>query len=112
MVFMLHEAQGKLRKLALPYHGLYCVLDLTSTGATLRPVDQPTHEPILVNLDRITKCSSELPDISWLGPRSRRQRRRRLRSRQLTVRESLPSGVDQKETYATRGCVKQRRREL
>ena len=66
MVFMHHEAQGKLRKLVLPHHGPYSVLDLTSTGATPRPVDQPTHEPILVNLDRITKCSSDLPDVSHL----------------------------------------------
>ena len=74
MVFMPHEAQGKQRKLALPHHGPYRILDLTSTGATVRPVDQPDQKPILVNLDRVSKCPSDLPDVSWLGPRSRRRR--------------------------------------
>ena len=113
MVFMPHETQGKQRKLALPHHGPYRILELTSTGATLRPVDQPEQEPILVNLDRISKCSSELPDVSWLGPQSQRRRGRPRRPRkQGTVGEHLPEGDDQVETRVTRGRVKKRRRVL
>ena len=113
MVFMPHETQGKQRKLALPHHGPYRILELTSTGATLRPVDQPEQEPILVNLDSVSKCSSNLPDVSWLGPRSRRRRGRPRRPRkQGTVGEHLPEGDDQVETRVTRGRVKKRRRVL
>ena len=67
MVYMPYEDSGKLRKLALPYHGPYRVLDITTNGVSVRPVDHPDQEPIRVNLDRVTKCPDELPDISWLG---------------------------------------------
>ncbi len=78
MVFMPQETQGKLRKLALPYHGPYRIIELTPNGATVRPVDKPTMEPILVNLDRVTLCYTELPGVSWLGPRATRSYRKTL----------------------------------
>ena len=77
MVFMPHETQGKNRKLALPHHGPYRVIESTPSVATLKPVDRPNAESIKVNLDRITRCPSELPDVTWLGPRARRTRKRR-----------------------------------
>ena len=49
MVFMPHETQGKRRKLALPYHGPYRVLELTPNIVTVRPVDQPDEQAIVVN---------------------------------------------------------------
>ena len=73
MVLMPQEQTGKNRKLALPYHGPYRVLEALPCGLKLRPVDQPTAQPILVNLDRVTRCSPELPDVSWLGKRSRQR---------------------------------------
>ena len=71
MVYMPHEDTGKLRKLALPHHGPYRVLDVLPNGLSLRPVDHPEEAPILVNQDRVTKCSAELPDVSWLGKKRR-----------------------------------------
>lgn len=31
------------------------------------PVDKPYNPPILVNLDRMTRCHNELPNDAWLG---------------------------------------------
>ena len=66
------DTTGKQRKLALPYHGPYRVV-VTDNNVSIRPVDKPNESPILVNVDRVTKCSDALPDISWLGPRSQRK---------------------------------------
>ena len=77
MVFMPQETKGKARKLALPPHGPYRILEITPTGASIRPVDCPDERPILVNLDRVTRCPDELPNVTWLGPRSWRKRRKR-----------------------------------
>ena len=44
-------------------------------GVSVRPVDQPQDEPILVNVDRVTPCPDELTDTSWLGSRKRRTRK-------------------------------------
>lgn len=85
MVFMPHETQGKQRKLALPHHGPYRVLEMTPNCATVKPVDHPEAESIHVNLDRLSKCPDELPDITWLGPRSRRTRRKRTRARKKVM---------------------------
>lgn len=75
MIYMPHEASGKQRKLALPYHGPYRVLDVTPSGVSVRPVDRPKDEPILVNLERVTKCPEVLLDVWWLGPRRKRKQR-------------------------------------
>ena len=72
MVLMPHEQTGKNRKLALPYHGPYRVLEALPHGLHLRPVDKLTSPPILVNLDRVTWCPADLPDISWLGKKTKR----------------------------------------
>ena len=111
MVFMPHEAQGKQRKLALPHHGPYRILDLSSTVATLKSVDRPDQDPIRVNLDCVSKCSSDLPDVSWLGPQARRRRRRKPRQSGKQAGERLPE-TDQDGTRVTRGRVKKRRRVL
>lgn len=85
MVFMPSEVKGKKRKLALPHQGPYRILDITTTGASVRPVDCPKQQPIFVNLSRVTKCPKELPDTSWRG----KQRTYRRRSR--TVTSTTPS---------------------
>ena len=59
MVFMTHETQGKQQKLALPYCGPYQVLELTLNIVTVRPVDQPDEQAIVVNQDQVTKCPPE-----------------------------------------------------
>ena len=75
MVYMPHEDTGKLRKLALPHHGPYRVLEVLPNGLSLRPVDRPEEQPILVNRDRVTKCPTELPDVSWLGKKKRKSQK-------------------------------------
>ena len=87
MVYMPHEDTGKLRKLALPYHGPYRVLELKTNGVVIRPVDKPQEPTILVNIDRVTHCPVELPDVSWLGKRKRaRRRKRRIEKDENSVR--------------------------
>ncbi len=72
MVFMPQVAKSKERKLALPYHGPFRVVNVTYNDLSVYPVDHPTEEPILVSMDRVTSCPEELPDVSWLGTRQRR----------------------------------------
>lgn len=75
MVYMPQEATAKDRKLALPFHGPYRIMEVRSNCLLVRPVDQPGGEPILVSMDRVVGCSDELPDISWLGKKKRRPRK-------------------------------------
>ena len=71
MVFVPQETKWKACKLALPHHEPYHILEITPIGASIRPVDCPDERPILVNLDRVTRCLDELPNVTWLGLRSR-----------------------------------------
>ena len=77
MVFMPQEAQGKGRKLALPYHGPYRILEVRSNCLLVRPVDHPNDQPILASMDRVVGCPNELGDESWLGPRQKWHRQQR-----------------------------------
>jgi len=77
MVYMPHEATGKDRKLPLPYHGPYRIIDVQSNCLLLRPVDKPDEQPILVNMDRVTPCPQEVPD---LGPTTHQKRHRHIYS--------------------------------
>ena len=65
MVYMPHS---KIDKLFLPYH--YRIVDVFENNLSVRRVDRPNEKPILVNMDCVTTCPSELPDLSWLGPQS------------------------------------------
>ena len=80
MVYMPHKTSGKQRKLALPYHGPYRILDVSSNGISVRLVDHPEQEPIRVNIDQVTKCPTELLDVSWLGNTRKRPTRKRNRA--------------------------------
>lgn len=84
MVFMPQETSGKDRKLALPYHGPYRVVEVRSNCLLVRPVDRPSEEPILVSMARVVQCSDELPDESWLGKKDSRNRRQKRKSRRRT----------------------------
>ena len=66
MVFMPHDTSGKDCKLVLSYHGPYRIMDMHSNCISVKPVDKPDDESILVNLDRILPCPAEVPDSSWL----------------------------------------------
>ena len=78
MVFMPHS---KVDKLALPYHGPYCIVDVFGNTLSLRPVDHPGEKLILVNMNHVTLCPSELRDSSWLGPTAGAQKRKRAETR-------------------------------
>ena len=67
MVYIPHEISSKDQKLSLPYHGPYRITDIRGNCVSVKPVDKPNKEPILVNMDRITPCPMEVPDCSWLG---------------------------------------------
>ena len=43
--------------------------DLYENTLSVRPVDHLNKKPILVNIDRVTLCPSELSDSSWLRAR-------------------------------------------
>ena len=77
MVYMPQEAQGKNRKLALPYHGPYRILEVQTNCLLVRPVDKPSMQAILVSMDRVTRCPKELPNTSWLGPRPKGMKNRK-----------------------------------
>ena len=82
MVYKPSEDKGKKRKLALPYHGPYRILEVRSNCVLVRPVDRPESEPILVSMDRVVRCHEELPDVSWLGPRDKRKRKKKARKKE------------------------------
>jgi len=70
MVFMPQDVSGKNRKLELPYHGPYRVSEVRP-NCVVRQVDKPDEEPVLVSMDRVVRCSDQLPDTSWLGKKTR-----------------------------------------
>ena len=76
MVFMPQEAAAKDRKLALPYHGPYRVLEVLPNCLRVRLVNHPSDKPILVSKDRVVACADELPDTTWTGKRKRKRRPR------------------------------------
>lgn len=75
--------QGKNRKMTLPYHDPYRIVDVQSNCLLLRLVDMPNAEPLLVNMNRAVRCADELLDESWLGPRRKRVDEKRTNSAQL-----------------------------
>ena len=99
MVYMSQEAQGKMRKLSLPYHGPFSILEVLSNCLLLTPVDRPNDQPILVSRDRVTSCPNELPDVPWLGPHlKRRDVRSEERDQQhqsnLVATQNIPTTFD------------------
>ena len=64
MVYMPSEDKGKKSKLALPYRGPYRIVEVRTNTFLVRPVDVPAATPILVSMDRVTRCAEELPDES------------------------------------------------
>ena len=70
MVYMPHDDQWKNRKLALPYHGPFRILEVLPNCLVIKP-DEPA---IKVNMDRVMQCPRELPDVSWLGHKQRKRR--------------------------------------
>ena len=61
-LFMPAAESGKAHKFARQFHGPYQILEVTTNDAKIRPVGKPQGEPILVTLDQLRKCPSEVTD--------------------------------------------------
>lgn len=64
---------GECRKLARPFHGPYWVLEVGTNTASIVHIDWPNDEPILVALDRLRRCPTELGDEFWPDKRWRKR---------------------------------------
>ena len=62
-LFKRTEKAGEARNFALPFHGPFRVLELSSSTATcsIRRLDKP-QEPILVALERLQQCPDQIAD--------------------------------------------------
>ena len=56
------EKTGEARKLARLFHGPYRVIQLDKNTATIRHVDRPEKDPLLVSIDRLRCCPTESSD--------------------------------------------------
>ena len=76
-VFLFKPADktGHLRKFARPYHGPFRVMEMDSNTARIRRVDRPEEDTILVALDRLRYCPTEVSDTFW-PPSKRRSKKR------------------------------------
>ncbi len=85
MVYMPAEDRGKRRKLALPYHGPYRILEVRPNTLLVQPVDHVDLKPILVSMDQVMRCSDELsPGLDLVGRKGRRQSLQKRRARRGT----------------------------
>ena len=66
IVYMPQEVEGKMKKLAWPYHVLIQVVEVRPNCFLVLPVVLPSNEPILVSIDHVVECSDKIPDGSWL----------------------------------------------
>ena len=66
-VFLFKPADktGPLRKFARPYHGPFRVVEMDVNTAKIRRVDRLEDDDILVAVDHLRHCPSEVPDAFW-----------------------------------------------
>ena len=105
MAYMPHDDQGKNRKLALPYHGPFRILEVLPNCLVIKPVDRPDEPAIKVNMDRVTQCPRELPDVSWLGHKQRKRRGAKKEKQPQTKETNHPGTHSGNES--TRTCSKE-----
>ena len=87
MVHMPHLESDVNRKMALPHHGPYRIVDSTASTVKIVPVNQPDADPILVNKARVSRCSRFLQtDEPWLGDTKRSRTSKK--TKQATAIES------------------------
>ena len=70
------------------------MIEVLGNGLSVRPVDKPAAQPILVNVDGVTSCPVELPDVSWLGSKKKQWR---------TPSSSKKAKEDQSQSSAKHG---------
>ena len=59
------ENTGEERKFARPFHGPYCVMEMSTNTAKIQLVDRPEGEPLLVSLERLRRCPEEIGVKFW-----------------------------------------------
>ena len=59
------EKTGPLRKFARPYHGPFRVMEMDVNIAKIRRVDKSEEDAILVAVDRLRRCPSEVSNEFW-----------------------------------------------
>ena len=58
MVYM--PVEGRHREMEEEYHGPHFILEVRLNTPPVQPVDRHNAEPILVNVDRVVRCSPKL----------------------------------------------------
>ena len=61
-VFMPAKKTGHMRKLACPFHGPYCVVEVYPNGLDVRLVDKPGSPLIRVAMQRVRHCPLQILD--------------------------------------------------
>jgi len=59
---MTSKLQGPERKVALPFHGPYCVIRVTLTNAEVPSLSKPGDLTIIVAFSRVRQCYLEQSD--------------------------------------------------
>ena len=82
-VFLFKPADktGEAKKFARPYHGPFRIIDLDVNTARIRRVDKPEEEAILVALNRLRRCPSEVSDEFWPPDKQKKRGKSTTKSR-------------------------------
>ena len=94
-VFLLKpsEMTGASRKFARPFHGPYRIVTLEPNNASIRRVDRPQDEPILVALQRLRRCPDEVPDECWPPDKARKKNTKKQRAAAVECSGEVEGGV-------------------
>ena len=66
------DESGKMRKLARPWHGLYCITEVNGPNVSANKVYLPQKDVIKVHQSRVKHCPVEFPaGFYWYGGRSK-----------------------------------------
>ena len=86
MAFMPQEVTGKDRKLALPYHGQYRVVEMGLAAFWCNQWTSQVTNLYLLAMECVVEYSEELPDTSWLGKKKTRRRHERSKKHKYSLR--------------------------
>ena len=103
-VFLFKPADntGPPRKFARPYHGPFRVVEMDVNTAKIRRVDRPDEDALLVAVDRLRYCPTEVPDAFWPPARQRGKKQERGANR-LQAGDVTHNEVPAKGTAADEG---------
>ena len=87
------DKTGPLRKFARPYHGPFRVIEMDANTAKIRRVDRPGEDSILVAVDRLRHCPSEVSSAFW-PPAKQCGKKKEGVTNPLLTRDVLPTDLD------------------